>query len=104
MGPPKGPLGRDMTLVSMKTSDRLATLERLRDRLAEQIDVCPSARDLALLSTRLGAVLSQIDELRPVEVSAADEIKRRREQRRSRGEPVAVSHAEARGGAGMTHG
>ena len=63
--------------MSMKTSDRLATLERLRDRLAEQIDVCPSARDLALLSTRLEAVLSQIDELRPVEVSAADEIKRR---------------------------
>jgi hypothetical protein len=45
-----------MRLVSVKTSDRLATLERLRDRLAEQIDVTPSARDLALLSTRLESV------------------------------------------------
>jgi hypothetical protein len=47
-GPPKGPLGTDMRLVSVKTSDRLATLERLRDRLAEQIDVTPSAREFGV--------------------------------------------------------
>ena len=102
-GPPKGPLGTDMRLVSEKTSDRLATLERLRDRLAEQIDVTPSARDLALLSTRLESVLAQIDAAAPVEVSAADEIKRRREQRRGRGEALSVDHTSGRG-AGRGHG
>jgi hypothetical protein len=101
MGPPKAVTGMDMTLVSMKTSDRLATLQRLRDRLAEQIDVCPSARDLALLSTRLEAVLSQIDVLLPVEVSAADEIRKRREQRRAKGLPVAIDHTAQ--GVGREH-
>jgi hypothetical protein len=73
-----------MPLVSLKTDDRLRTLERLRDRIAEQIDVTPSARDLALLSTRLESVLGQIDELLPTEgVSAADQISARRAQRRA---------------------
>ena len=33
-------MGTDMTMVSLKTADRLRTLERARDRLAEQVDVC----------------------------------------------------------------
>jgi hypothetical protein len=63
--------------VSLKTDDRLRTLERLRDRIAEQIDVTPSARDLALLSTRLESVLGQIDELLPTEGAAAGDAAQR---------------------------
>jgi hypothetical protein len=75
-----------MTLVSMQTSNRLRTLERLRDRLAEQIDSCPSARDLALLGTRLQSVLAEIAELKPSqELGPADQIAARRAKRKGAG-------------------
>ena len=48
--PKLGPMGREMTLVSLNTSDRVRTLERLRDRIAEQIDVIESSRDVASLA------------------------------------------------------
>ena len=82
--PKLGPMGREMTLVSLNTSDRVRTLERLRDRIAEQIDVIESSRDVASLARQLQAVLKEIDDLpqsRPV--SAADQIAERRRQRRA---------------------
>ena len=41
--------------------DRLATLETVRDHLAQQIDECESARDTAALGRLLVDVLAQID-------------------------------------------
>ena len=55
-------MGTDMTMVSLKTADRLRTLERARDRLAEQVDVCEGLRDLALLVARLQSVMAEIAE------------------------------------------
>ena len=43
--------------------DRRKSLEALRDRLAVDLDVCESARDVAALSQRLMDVLKQLDEL-----------------------------------------
>ena len=82
--PKKGPLGRDMPLTSLNTADRVRTLERLRDRLAEQIDVIESSRDLAVLASRLQAVMAEIDDLPASHpMSKADEIAERRRQRRA---------------------
>jgi hypothetical protein len=82
----KSAFGVDMTVVALKTSDRLRTLERLRDRLAEQCDIREGSRDLALLAARLQSVLTEIDELAPGDgLSPVDEILRRREERRRRG-------------------
>jgi transcription antitermination factor NusA-like protein len=47
-----------MTMVSLCLDDRYRTLQRLRDRLAEQIDVIESSRDLCALARRLQAVLT----------------------------------------------
>jgi hypothetical protein len=65
--------------------DRLAALEVLRDRLAQEIDDCTYSRDLAALVLRFTDVLAQIDELpssRPV--CAADQIAARRAARRGK--------------------
>lgn len=43
--------------------DRLETLRALRDRLAREIDLTASARDVAALSNRLTDVLEQIEDL-----------------------------------------
>lgn len=43
--------------------DRLETLRALRDRLAREIDLTASARDVAALSNRLTDVLQQIEDL-----------------------------------------
>lgn len=48
------------------TGDHLATLEALRDRLAEQIDDT-GARDLPRLVSELRAVMDQIADLNPPE-------------------------------------
>ncbi len=52
----KRPDGLDATLVSMQTKDRLRTLERLRDRLAEEIDATDSLHNLERLAARLQCV------------------------------------------------
>jgi hypothetical protein len=44
-----------------RAGDRLETLRALRDRLAAEIDVCDSKRDVAALSQRLMDVLEQIE-------------------------------------------
>ena len=84
----KGPLGDDMPLVSVGKT-RLSMLERLRDRLCQQIDVCGDERSLVLLATRLESVLESIDQLLPYnsEECAADQIAARRRARR-RGRPA----------------
>jgi hypothetical protein len=98
----KGPMGGDMTMVSV-TEDRLSMLQRMRARLAEQIDTCGDERALCLLMTRLQSVLGEIAELALAgEPSAVDEILKRRAERQRRGEPVSPSRAAARGG--RSHG
>ena len=97
-------MGTDMTMVSLKTADRLRTLERAWDRLAEQVDVCEGSRDLALLVARLQSVMAKIAELGPAQESeAVDEVLRRREERRGKGLPVSAARTEGRG-VGREHG
>ena len=82
---PKKPtvFGTEMTLTSLNTADRVRTLERLRDRLAEQIDVIESSRDLAVLSSQLVKVMAELDALPAAQpVSAADALAARRRARR----------------------
>jgi hypothetical protein len=82
--PKLGPMGTEMTMVSLNTSDRYRTLERLRDRLAEQLDVTESARDVCALARRLMVVLTELDDMpQSGPVSKADEIAERRRQRRA---------------------
>jgi hypothetical protein len=62
-----------MTVVSGNTDDRYLTLQRLRDRLAEQLDVIESSRDVCALARRLQAVMKEHDDLpqsRPVSKAA----------------------------------
>ena len=79
----RGPMGTDMTMVSV-TEDRLSALKRMRARLAEQVDVCGDERALCLLMTRLQDVMREIAELDAEgERCAADEIAARRQARLS---------------------
>ena len=82
--PKLGPMGQPMTLVSLNTSDSFRTLEALRDRLAEQLDVTESTRDVCALGLRLQSVLEELDNMpQSGPVSKADEIAERRRQRRA---------------------
>lgn len=82
MGPKKGPLNEDMVLVSV-TEDRRLMLERMRQRLSQEIDICGDHRALCLLAAQLRAVLAELDELPGDAMGAADEIRARRDQRRA---------------------
>lgn len=64
--------------------DRLATLEAIRDRLAQDVDDCTDERALPNLVLRLTDVLNQIDQL-PLRVptAPADVIAARRRARRA---------------------
>lgn len=65
-------------------NDYRASLTALRDFLARQLDECDSMRDAASLTARLADVLERIEAIPgEAEVSAADEIARRRASRRS---------------------
>jgi predicted TIM-barrel fold metal-dependent hydrolase len=93
-------MGTDMTMLSV-TENRLSLLRRARARLAEQIDVCEGSRDVALLVARLQSVLAEIAALEPGDgLSAADEIARRRQERRGKGLRVSIEHAQ---GVGREH-
>ena len=64
--------------------DRIATLEAIRDRIAQDIDDCTDERALPNLVLRLTDVLSQIDSLPPrVSTAPADVIAARRAARRA---------------------
>ena len=66
--------------------DRLAMLAALRDRLAAEVDGCDDQRLLPPLVLRLTDVLAQIDAMPTSrQVSAADEIAKRRASRRGVG-------------------
>jgi hypothetical protein len=70
-----------------------ATLRRMRDRLAEEIDACDSQANLERMCARLSALLAEIDELDLQSTpSAADQIAQRRQARRP-------GRAKGRGGA-----
>jgi hypothetical protein len=88
----------DATLVSMQTGDRLRTLERLRDRIAEEIDATDSLHNLERLAARLQSVLGEIAELRPGDgLSPVDEILKRRAERDRKGLPVSVDNSAGHG-------
>ena len=67
--------------------DRVESLRRLRQTLAEAIDADPPARDLAALSNRLMQVLDELAELDDgsVKESKRDELARRRAAREAAG-------------------
>ncbi|HPU04471.1 MAG TPA: hypothetical protein PLY47_11330 [Rhodoglobus sp.] len=63
------------------TDDRRATLVAMRDKLARDMDEAPPAV-VAQISSRLSAVLVELEELAaPEKVSALDELDRRRQSR-----------------------
>lgn len=64
------------------SGDVRATLEALRDRLAEEIDETVSARDVATLSRQLAEVIKQLADLPvPEKRSVRDDIAARRSRR-----------------------
>lgn len=63
------------------SGSELETLTALRDRLAWQIDVSDSARDVAALSARLVDVIERIAAIKPLKTSKADELAKKRAQR-----------------------
>lgn len=70
--------------VAVASDDRHRSLVALRDTLARAIDTCESMRDLAALSRQLTEVLEQIEGVPDkAEVSAADEVAKRRTARRA---------------------
>lgn len=80
-----------MSLFEAAPEGRLAGLIALRERLAREIDVCESARDVAALSIRFMDVLAQIDELSDAPAAAGatedplDELRRKRAERSKTG-------------------
>ncbi len=63
------------------TDDRRATLVAMRDKLAQDMDEAAPAV-VAQIAGRLSAVLVELESLAvPQEVSALDELKRRRQDR-----------------------
>lgn len=71
---------------AVSSGNRLEVLRALRTRLAAEIDSCDSSKDLPALVLRLTDVLAQLDAApSDEEVSAADEIAKRRAARRSGG-------------------
>jgi len=88
--PPSPPVrselsARSTVAAAASSGDQLRTLEALRDRLAGEIDVCESPRDLASLSARMVDVLAQIKlavAAQPEQKGTAlDELQRRRAAR-----------------------
>lgn len=69
---------RKTLLNQVRTGSRRASLEALRDKVAETIDSTESGRDIAALSKRLIEIMSEIDSL-PVEGDAGNPIEAARE-------------------------
>ena len=82
------------------SEDRLKLLRELRARLVDAIDEVACVRDLEPLARRLDAVSAEVDELagqREFTGSPADVIAARREERKRRGQTVAIDHSAERG-------
>jgi hypothetical protein len=76
--------GRVSISDAVSTGNRVVVLEALRSRLAQEIDLCDSPKELPALVLRLTDVLTQLDSMPSTEqVSAADEIAERRASRRA---------------------
>ncbi len=73
-----------MTLVtsSITEGNQLKTLTAIRDRLAAEIDLATTPRDVAILSKQLVEVLAAIAAIKPSEKSKVDELAEKRAQRR----------------------
>lgn len=69
---------RKTLLNQVRTGSRRASLEALRDKVAETIDSTESGRDIAALSKRLIEIMSEIDSL-PVEGEAGSPLEAARE-------------------------
>lgn len=86
----------DGLAAAVADGDRLKSLRALRDRLAADLDVCESMRDVAALSQRLMDVLAQIAaveaEKPEKQGTALDELAARR---RAAGLPDASGEARA---------
>jgi hypothetical protein len=79
-------------------TDRLAALETLRDRLAQEIDRCDNPRDIPGLALRYTDVMAQIDDMPQARsTSKADEIAARRTARRG-ADPAHSARAANRSG------
>lgn len=75
-----------MTLVYAAASgNRIAALEALRDKLAQELDGCESSRDVAALAARLQSVLAELDTIAPpiAAETPLDVLRSRRAERRA---------------------
>ena len=76
-----------MTLADAARISRVEALEALRDRLAEEIDKCESARDIAALSNRFQDCLRELAEIAPEQtekpLTDLDELRAKREARKT---------------------
>lgn len=69
----------------IKSGDRRRALVALRDEIAVNIEAGVAARDLASLSKRLHEIINELDAMpNAKEESGADEIARKRRERRER--------------------
>lgn len=83
-------------LTAIAHKDRLVQLEAQRDLLAaDALTVSGSA--LAAVMKQLREVTAEIDDIKPAEVSARDDIARKRAERRSAGVPDAAPVRKQRG-------
>lgn len=67
------------------SGDRIAALQALRDRLAQELDGCESSRDVAALASRLQSVLAELDTIAPPigAETPLDVLRARRAERRA---------------------
>ena len=67
------------------SGDRIAALQALRDRLAQELDRCESSRDVAALASRLQSVLAELDTIAPPigAETPLDVLRARRAERRA---------------------
>lgn len=82
-GPPAGEADELLSTAAAQ-DDRVAMLERLRRRLAEEIDTCSEGRELAVLTTKLLDVQQMLDRYRQPTRKGKTPLERAREQRERR--------------------
>jgi len=67
------------------SGDRIAALQALRDKIAQELDACESSRDTAALAGRLQSVLAELSEIAPPmsDETPLDVLRARRAERRA---------------------